>query len=402
MGYTFRLLATVAAVFISLATVSYYTSSRNPSTAAVAGHVLHAAQPNASAIHRDSPAVQHGDSDARSGANPNPDSDAAPTKADSDAQGFGASVGRPPLTCDQLVNASLTADWLPTTSSDLMARPPNAAANRSVAFCMSGGLRGFPDIHQQIFSSLVEPNGADAFAFLVVEASQLANTTRLLDSLPWIKAYQIEIHTPIEDRFHNVSDCGIGWKVENIRRNLQMFRHIYLCNELVHRYEAAHNIRYTTYIRSRPDLLLGYKKDEPFNLTLRLDCPAGLVCVHMAYRAHPYPPWMEPGKPNCSTSEASRTAGCPQCCGAVSDLFAVADREMMIKYAEVVHVFANWQRFIGSEEYVREHIVYWSLVQLGHFDKFSGDNFLPVFLFRTYGSAFRKRWVADERLESAD
>eukprot|EP01116_Phalansterium_solitarium_P003956 TRINITY_DN14807_c0_g1_i1.p1 TRINITY_DN14807_c0_g1~~TRINITY_DN14807_c0_g1_i1.p1 ORF type:complete len:234 (-),score=71.70 TRINITY_DN14807_c0_g1_i1:62-763(-) len=107
---------------------------------------------------------------------------------------------RYPMSCPQptsaAINESASLEFTNPLSSDYHNNPPSSK-QRKVAICLSGGMRTFGDITDEIHRTFVKPNDADVFVYGGVEADSMGATRALLDSLPWVKAYQLET-TPDE------------------------------------------------------------------------------------------------------------------------------------------------------------------------------------------------------------
>eukprot|EP01116_Phalansterium_solitarium_P022916 TRINITY_DN7767_c0_g1_i1.p1 TRINITY_DN7767_c0_g1~~TRINITY_DN7767_c0_g1_i1.p1 ORF type:complete len:281 (-),score=74.06 TRINITY_DN7767_c0_g1_i1:229-1071(-) len=242
--------------------------------------------------------------------------------------------------------------------------------------CLSGALRTFHRVQQLINWTMVAPNNADVFVHVAVPATELQQSIELLSSIPWIKAFTVDVQkTFIIDPEKNTSvglpdydswlrACG-GERAMHINKHLPMFRKIYLCDQLVRDYEVRHGVRYKWFVRSRPDLVSTFGC-QVVDLTT---CPPGFICLHQRrILAHQWQ-FRDGTGPNCDSPFANYTADCPFCCEYCSDFFAVGDRDVMKTYADVVFKFPDWPPVFGTRGGHREVMILWSLQQLGVGDR---------------------------------
>eukprot|EP01116_Phalansterium_solitarium_P016301 TRINITY_DN3771_c0_g1_i1.p1 TRINITY_DN3771_c0_g1~~TRINITY_DN3771_c0_g1_i1.p1 ORF type:complete len:775 (-),score=250.36 TRINITY_DN3771_c0_g1_i1:451-2775(-) len=272
-----------------------------------------------------------------------------------------------PVKCERMVNASLSNTWQNDTYvSDLSARPPAPSRGKSLtmAMCLSGGLRTFRLIKDIIHETMVRPNDADVFMHVTVDAANQTDAISLLQSLPWVKGFVIDVHSGkyLRDWDTWKDSCGIDLAI-TYNKHLPMFRKIHMCDKLAREYEARHGVRYKTFVRSRPDLLMTDKRVVNFST-----CPSDTVCLHQRRRI-PHEWQFSDSEPNCETKYANYTAGCPTCCEMCSDFFAFGDSDIMHTYASVVHKIGGFVPVIGTKYGHREVMILWALKLLGVGDK---------------------------------
>eukprot|EP01116_Phalansterium_solitarium_P017510 TRINITY_DN432_c0_g1_i1.p1 TRINITY_DN432_c0_g1~~TRINITY_DN432_c0_g1_i1.p1 ORF type:complete len:484 (+),score=130.38 TRINITY_DN432_c0_g1_i1:74-1525(+) len=273
--------------------------------------------------------------------------------------------------------------WADTHTSNLT-RPP--VPNRSVAMCLSGMHRLLPFTYAEIYRSLVVPNNADVFVFATVfSENDMQEAAKLMLSLPWIRAFRLEVHRSSHYQQLKQLFCP---PLNQQPRTIAMFRKIHMCEQLVSEYEEMHGFSYKILVRSRPDFL----NEKPFRYDALRTCPPNRICVHRVGLAPDRDAYIDKygTLPECSDPRVSAmTAGCPDCCPYVTDPLAYGDRAIMHRYSQMyLHLDRYQYRGRGSD--LPEHLAYQALQSLN-----VSDSLMEI--FNNMPTLYR---VAHNRLEA--